>query len=330
MLHSSIQHLFLLLLSTGTSHAFINQFKPVKGLADIAKAQDGTELELNLAVGEKKGAPQLTLQGLKILLSSDSLDNDDKKKKKKNKKKVSLPGAHGYFPQTSSGAQRLQITNQPGYVDMTGRQVVPLEESCWELVWKDTTPGGTLVCGFYLPESVRMHCFCGVCLFHVSNDNILTPLVVLLLLSQAQRNHATVPAGELFISIPFWEAEGLAAEQARKLATDELARTYLNQKDEEMQKMAESNNLFQKALHYRNAFEAVELYSLVPRASVKMIPSKDRVIPAGGGFLVSPKATVWTRNKKGETFELGEATIRAVAAEADDVDDTPRPRRRLI
>ena len=144
--------IIFLSFTASVADAFLVQVKPVPNLAEIVKSQEGKHLEFSLTIdkGSKKTdrrPTSMSLQGLKVTL--------DPKKSSATR----LPGAHGPTPQLSSGGQTMEIDELPFFVNMDGTQTVAVQDGCWEIVWKDTSPHGFLMCGLNLPTKVR---FCRV------------------------------------------------------------------------------------------------------------------------------------------------------------------------
>lgn len=83
-------------------------------------------------------------------------------------------------------------------------------------------------------------------------------------------------------SFPVWNADTLREFQERKEYVNGKAAEYLQDRDDELQKMQQTSNLFMKALHYRNAAAAVEKYSLQPVRSMAQVPTMDEVLPIHG------------------------------------------------
>lgn len=113
-------------------------------LAELVKSQEGQHLDLSLTIGSNKSDRSMSLQGLKLTLTQEKSSA------------TRLPGANGPTPQLSSGVQRLNIDDQPSFVNLDGRQTVSIEDGCWEIVWKETSPHGYLFSGFQLPTKVSV------------------------------------------------------------------------------------------------------------------------------------------------------------------------------
>ena len=133
-----------------------------------------------------------------------------------------------------------------------------------------------------------------------------------LLLLQATRNQATLSAGSLFLTIPLWTQEGLAAEQVKRFEIDELCRKHLEKRDEELAKMQQTGNLLEKAWHYRNAAEAVERYYITSPSTKHHVPNGEDAIPIQGGYFLSNKGIAWTKTGP-QRIQVGEVTLRPSA-----------------
>lgn len=140
-----------------TTHAFIfNAFAAYPSLQEHAKAQTDCELNIRLDIGDdnknNNNAARFVLDGLSVNL----LQN------KAKSHKVPLPGASGPHPQTSSGAKQTKVLQLPYFIGINGLEQVTLEDGVWEMVWREHSPSGQLICGFDVPQEVRiirMICF---------------------------------------------------------------------------------------------------------------------------------------------------------------------------
>lgn len=198
---------------------------------------------------------------------------------------VSLPGINGPHPSVSSGAQKLDVIKGGHFVSMMGTQEVKLANSCWEINWKKDTPAGALICGFEVMED-----------YH--------------------RNEATLAKGRIYLSFPIWNQEGLEFAREQKADVMERAETALKERTDELDKCSQTNNPLMKALHYRNAYAAVERYSLMPIKRMKMVPDENEVMKLPNGLYLTTKGLIWTKVlPAGHQVLLGTATISGTAAE---------------
>jgi hypothetical protein len=193
---------------------------------------------------------------------------------------VKMPGFHGPHPKLSAGLRRLNLVEEGSFISQMGQQFVKALNGCWELVWKEDSPAGNLICGFEVLED-------------------------------ATRNDATLPKGRVYLSFPIWTKETLEHMQNEKERILNLANLALAEKDEELAKMQQTGNLLMKALHYRNAYAAAEKYFMQPVSRMKLVPSKDEVIPFQDDLLVTTTGTVWTKSfPNGKQKLLGAAILK--------------------
>jgi hypothetical protein len=280
--------LLVLSIALSSSQAFIfNAFTAYPSLQDIAKAQTDTQLSVRLDIGKKKSnpfapsTPHLFLDGLML----------DLLQAKAPKGCVTLPGADGPHPQTSSGARTVNIHQLPYFIGMNGMEKIKLEQGAWELVWRETSPGGSLICGFEVPKA-------------------------------AERNGARLPAGRMYLSFPVWTYDGLMEQQEAKADAEKRANEFLQEKNDALQAMQETNNLFMKAWQYRNAAAAYEKHELTGIRWYQWIPDMDHVVKMQDDLYVGMSGSVFTMDKgffKAKHL-IGEAMIRPAAkVEADEL-----------
>jgi len=125
-----------------------------------------------------------------------------------------------------------------------------------------------------------------------------------------------------------WNAETLKEFQERKEYVQGKAAEYLQDRDDELQKMHETSNLFAKAMHYRNAAAAVEKYSLQPVRSMSQVPSATETIQIDDDLFLTRTGTVWNKHMHyGKTF-LGAAVIspQSFKKQDDDNDESAPPK----
>jgi hypothetical protein len=118
-------------------------------------------LQIRLDIGKKASEQRIAMQGPVIKLL-DSVT-----------KALPLPGASGPNPQISSGSKSVEIVKEGFVIDMNGSRTIPFLDGCWEMIWKDGALDGTMVCGFKLPQPVRLlFAGCIVILFEPFSLNI--------------------------------------------------------------------------------------------------------------------------------------------------------------
>jgi predicted GTPase len=97
------------------------------------------------------------------------------------------------------------------------------------------------------------------------------------------------------LSHAVWSAESLAQERALKDEAEKRAHQYLEEREQELQLLQQTNNWLLKALHYRNAQESWELYYL-SSSSIRAIPSDEEVVSLSQDFVLSCKGIVYTKH----------------------------------
>jgi hypothetical protein len=149
----SLLFLFTVALFNPTAHALaFSVFGGVTAhpaLQDLAKAQTNCKLSIRFDIGKKpknrnEQPPHLFLDGLELELLQEQAPSG-----------TELPGASGSQPNTSSGARAVQVTQEPYFIDMGGKQTVEVQSAGWEMVWRDQTRCGAIVCGLDVLKKVR-------------------------------------------------------------------------------------------------------------------------------------------------------------------------------
>lgn len=237
----------------------------------------GQVLDVRLDIGKTDDDSamhkRMTIHNLVLGLQKDDCSNTN----------IPMPGANGPNPHTSGGIGNLQVIKSGHFVDLTGTVKADFSpDANWELVWRQDSPAGSLLCGLELK-------------------------------TDAVRNSAVLPKGRIYLSFPIWNAETLQVYQERKAYVNGKAAEYLQDRDEELAKMQSAKNLFAKALHYRNAAAAVEKYSLQPVRSMSQVPTPDETTKIDDDLLLTRTGTVWTKEHGafGKQTFLGAAVVSA-------------------
>eukprot|EP00566_Odontella_aurita_P020192 CAMPEP_0113547924 /NCGR_PEP_ID=MMETSP0015_2-20120614/12619_1 /TAXON_ID=2838 /ORGANISM="Odontella" /LENGTH=297 /DNA_ID=CAMNT_0000448519 /DNA_START=246 /DNA_END=1139 /DNA_ORIENTATION=- /assembly_acc=CAM_ASM_000160 len=247
-------------------------------IADFADSQTGQSLKFRLEIGQDKdeSTPNLLIDGLHLEFDGADLPEGCDR--------VPLPGIDGPNPKLSSGPRVLHIRNEGMFVSMEGMTTVEMKGACWELIWRDDAPAGTILCGFDHPEEARRN-----------------------------EHSSSLPKGRVYVSFPVWIAESLVEHQARKADVTKRAEGHSEEMKDHLVKMRETSNPIMKALHFRNAAAAHERLEYSGHRSAAEIPDEADVAPIGGGLLVCREGTVWTKNGSfmgGNHLLLGRATVK--------------------
>eukprot|EP00978_Attheya_sp_CCMP212_P010024 scaffold24007_cov49-Attheya_sp.AAC.3 len=248
--------------------------------------QSGTLLNIRMDIGatvndEKKTtnngdfspASRFAITGLEVQLQEKDADAYPHPK---------MPGVDGPHPELSSGARALNLLQFGSFISMNGLEQVELENGCWEMVWRDGAPAGSLVCGFDL-------------------------------LHEAKRNDASLTPGKVYMTFPIWTEEGLTEAQDIKKQKEAIFKKHLDEKDLQLEMMQETSNVLMKALHYRNAAAAAEKMWMTDLKNIKMVPSNDEVIHLEkNGLLLTTKGLVWRKEEKA-AFKPADHTLLGTA-----------------
>lgn len=164
---------------------------------------------------------------------------------------VPLPGANGPRPKLSSGPHRIDVTNNGSFINLNGIQSVQLTHGAWELIWRDESPAGLLICGFHLDHDA------------IRNDHIL-------------------PKGNLYLTFPVWSNDGLKEKHVMKQIAEVKYKEYESERNEQLVKLKETSNLFQKAMHFRQAAKAVESMDNTGLHLLTNLPLNHELLDIGG------------------------------------------------
>jgi hypothetical protein len=281
MLLRSLLLLTITSISSGDAFIFeaINMAKSAftahPGLKNLSKTD--CKIDISLDIGEQNAA-RFVLQGLQLDLTQNVATGA-----------VNLPGSSGPHPQTSSGAHEISVKQQPFFISMNGLEKVELTRGAWEIVWYESSPSGTMICGFEIDKEVT------------------------------QRN-VKIPACRIYISFPLFTAELLTDMLQRKAEVTERANGYQQEKNESLEAMEKTDNLFRKAMHYRDAIAAFEKLDMTGLRYFEWVPSLDEVVTLPQGLLLGKKGTISISTKEmlfGSKTPCGSASIKELLSEDD-------------
>jgi len=196
------------------------------------------------------------------------------------KEHVKMPGAHGAYPKLSGGLCELCIQKPGQFITTSGTQHVQVDKSCWELCWKKDAQAGSLIMGFDIAEDY-------------------------------ERNGIQIPRGTVYVNFPVWSKEGLQVARDAKTRAIQRAKEALEERDDELAKYQATSNPLMKVWHYRNAYAAVEIYTLQPLKHYDdWVPEEDEVIPLPGDLFLNKNGFVWTKElPRGKEATLGTAKL---------------------
>jgi hypothetical protein len=142
------------------------------------------------------------------------------------------------------------------------------------------------------------------------------PYYLFRLIKQTTRNNgAKLPAGRVYLAFPVWTPELLAEYQVRKADVEQRANSYLQEKNEKLMAMQETNSILTKVNLYREAAAAAELYELTAVHTFQSIPSMDEVVRIEDGLLMNIKGGIWRKDSSGRRADLGDALVRVKVGE---------------
>lgn len=173
-------------------------------------------------------------------------------------------GAHGPRPRLSSGVHSVEVQKDGSFINMDGLQQVELSNGVWELIWRDESPAGLIICGFSLDKDAR-------------------------------RNDLQLEKGQVYVTWPVWSAEGLEKQQARKAEAEVRYKEYETERDTELEKMSNTPNILLKAMHFRAAAHATEKMDFTGLHNLVDVPSASDVVEIGAGLQLVKTGTVWSK-----------------------------------
>jgi len=241
------------------------------GLMDIVDKQQDQRYNIQLTIGEEKGGSRLAIKGMVLDLFKDFAER---------KNVVVMPGSDGPHPSLSSGIRQLKLVQEGQFVNQMGTQIVKAVKGCWEMIWKKDAPAGALLCGFEILEDYK-------------------------------RNEATLPKGKIYLSFPVWTKASLENGREEKERFMTLAKGFLDEKTAFLEKYKQEENIFKKALHYRDAYLSAGKYWELPLKKFEKVPNEDEVISLQDGILLTTKGTVWSKIR-GKHVLLGTASLCTV------------------
>jgi len=166
-----------------------------------------------------------------------------------------------------------------------GQQTVELHDGVWEMIWRDNSSAGLIICGFTLDKD-------------------------------AVRNDAKLERGIIYMSWPVWSNDELQNQQKRKAKAEKKYDKFQLERDTQLEKMNDTRNILQKALHFRNAAAATEQMDYTGLHYMVDIPSKDDVVEVGNGLQMVKSGTIWKKAGSFDSFRaskhhvlLGSCTV---------------------
>ena len=273
-----ISFLFLVFFfPIGSSFILDQAAAPLSGLGQLVEAQHEKRVSIGLNIAEPGEPSRLAINGIVFDLMRHAPSS--------NTDFTEMPGRQWPRASFTGGLRMLNIVEDGSFVSMRGKEIVKPLKGCWEIIWREGDPSGSLYCGLEIDQAYK-------------------------------RNDATLPKGMVYISFNTWSSEGLKKAQATKERSTERADMALKHKQEELSKMAETNNILQKGLHYYKALCAVDEYLMEPNLKMRGVPSDEEVVHFGGDMHVSKIGKVWSQdNPKGKPVTIGTVGLELISKE---------------
>lgn len=225
-------------------------------LETYARGQTDTLLDVRLSIGLTANH-LFVIDGFQFQLCDEPLASGEHV--------VLLPGAHGPRPHLSSGAHEVRTLEDGSYVNMEGAQNVEFRDGAWEMIWRDDSPAGLVICGFSLDGDAR-------------------------------RNDLFLEKGQVYLTWPVWSKNALVDRWDRKAKAEAEYEEFQAERDRELEKMGSAPNILQKALHFRNAAAATEKMDYTGLHNLMDVPLAEDVLEIGEGLQVVRTGTVWKKN----------------------------------
>ena len=220
----------------------------------------GLDLDVRLTIGLTK-ENSFVIDGFRFQFAGTLADGASAKP---SAKFVPLPGANGPKPHLSSGAMPVTCEQPGNYINLQGLQRVEFTDGAWEIVWRESTPAGILICGF-----------------HLARD--------------AERNDCIMERGNIYLTFPVWAEDGLRRRRAKKEEAQIEYDKHAIERDNELELMKETPNLLMKALHFRQACQATQKMDFSGLHHYMDVPSTSDVKICGDLHCVKT-GTVWRTN----------------------------------
>lgn len=278
------------LLASSTTAFLFSQDAGHPLLAKFANAQKGTTLNIDIDIlpQDTQSPSRMYITNMEVELKTlPSLHTDGD-----YRNSVHLPIANGSSPRLSSGPLMLNVDTPGTFVSMAGTKQVPFVDGCWEMTWIADRPSGFIVCGFRLEEEVR-------------------------------RNDAVISPGVVYMNIPIWTRDSLMTARDERLKVEKVFSRFLNEQNEELEKLNSSNNPFKKVVHFQKASVANEKLSYINTRKYQYIPMNDEeMVSIGHDLLLFNKGTIWRKGtariglngKSSESILLGQITVKKTAS----------------
>ncbi len=179
-----------------------------------------------------------------------------------------------------TGPLSLQSHTKGSFVSTKGYQTAPLEHGCWEMLWLEGKPAGSVVCAFETAEDIS-------------------------------RNDAVLKAGSVYISFPAFTKQGLISMRTEQDQFKNMVELQIATEREELQKINMTKNPFKKLMHFRNAVIANDEFMRLRSLGYTEVPTNDEeFMSIGDDLMLYSKGSVWSREGAHNCCFVGEASLK--------------------
>ncbi len=179
-----------------------------------------------------------------------------------------------------TGPLGLQSHSKGGFVSSKGYQIAPLEHGCWEMLWLEGKPAGSVVCAFDIAEDIS-------------------------------RNDAVLKAGTIYISFPAFTKQGLMSMRTEQDQYKTMLELQIATEREELQKIQMTKNPLKKLMHFRNAVIANDEFMRLRSIGYAAVPMNDEEFMfIGDDLMLHSKGSVWSREAAANCFFVGDASLK--------------------
>lgn len=129
-------------------------FAPKNDLRTFSKSFLGTILDIRLDIEDDASKQRIAVQNLVLQLRNSAEPAVTVAHGKTKQLHMPMPGFHGPHPSSSDGVGVVEVLQSGHFIDLTFKVKLHFAAtpSSWELVWRQNSPAGKLICGLDLLE----------------------------------------------------------------------------------------------------------------------------------------------------------------------------------
>ena len=243
---------------------FSSPVVPHPQLSKFANSQSNIVLNINLDIPENiqdRYNPQnsrLMITNLKLQLTSEAA--------------IIASEYDGYSPMKEhesdvhSSPLRVKVHNSGQFSSLKGTQFVEFENSCWQLVWKENEPIGTLVLGFHLFD-------------------------------EKKRNDARLKSGNVYLTFCIFEQKAMTWFQERQNEYSFQMEAYFQNQAKSLESINSTNNVLKKLWYFKTMTDRYNQIMDMKEKFDKEVPTVESIggllVGINENLLVSAKGQVW-------------------------------------